>query len=213
MSILNKILKKRIGIKRKENINTGLLIQVIFSIALVVAVIVTKQFGDVNTQEYLNMVKEKLSTTASIKQTTNGVRSIISNISSKISSGLFSESDYAAPVSGKILNKYGEIGTEENAQFYNGIDIISNMEAVKSISYGEVIAVGNNEKLSKYVVIESGSKKIIYAMFDEVFVSKGDEVKLGEIIGKLNNENKLLHLEIWENGSSIDPLNLFKIYE
>ena len=206
MSILNKIFKKRIGIKRKESINRALLIQVIFSIILVVAVIVTKHFGNNQTGEYLSIVKVKLGTTFDIKQTAKGINSIFSNFTEKL--GLnFGSSDFAAPVSGKILNNYGEDDTN------NGIDIISNIEAVKSISYGEVLAVGKNNKLSNYIVVESGSKTIIYAMLEEVFVFKGDELKLGEIIGKLNNENKFLHIEIWEDGSSIDPSKLFRISE
>jgi len=212
VSILNKIFKKRIGIKRKENLNKALLIQVIFSIILVVAVIVTKHFGNSQTDSYLNMVKEKLGTTFNIKQTASGISSIFSNFSKKLGLDFLSASDYAAPVSGKILNEYGESATAEDS-YNHGIDIVSNMEAVKSISYGEVVSVGKNSKLSNYIVVESGSKTIIYARFEEVFVSKGDEIKLGEIIGKLNNENKLLHLEIWENGNSIDPSRLFKISE
>lgn len=203
---MNKIFKKRIGIRRKENINRALLMQIIFSIILVVAVIVTKHFGNNQTGEYLSIVKEKLGTTFDIKQTAKGISSIFSNFSEKI--GLnFGASDFAAPVSGKILKKYGEDDTN------NGIDIISNIEAVKSISYGEVLAVGKNNKLSNYIVVESGGKTIIYAMLEETFVSKGDELKLGEIIGKLNYENKLLHIEIWEDGTSIDPSKLFRISE
>jgi len=60
---VNKILKKRINIKRKENVNKRLLIQVIFSIILVVAVIATKQFGNNYTGVYLNSAKEKLGET------------------------------------------------------------------------------------------------------------------------------------------------------
>lgn len=146
MSILNNIFKKRIGIKRKENINRSLLLQLIFSIILVIAVIATKHFGNNQTDEYLSIVKGKLGTTFNIKQTAKGINSIISNYSAKL--GLnFGASDYAAPVSGIILNKYG------------------------------------------------------------------DELKLGEIIGKLNFDNKLLHIEIWEGGTSIDPSKLFKISE
>lgn len=206
MSILNNIFKKRIGIKRKENINRSLLLQLIFSIILVIAVIATKHFGNNQTDEYLSIVKGKLGTTFNIKQTAKGINSIISNYSAKL--GLnFGASDYAAPVSGIILNKYGDEDTN------NGIDIVANIEAVKSISNGEVLAVGKNNKLSAYVVVESGSKTFIYTMLEEVFVSKGDELKLGEIIGKLNFDNKLLHIEIWEGGTSIDPSKLFKISE
>ncbi len=201
---MNKILKRRINIKRKENLNKSLLIQLIFSIILVVAVIMTKRFGNDKANEYISLFNEKLGETFNIKQTLSGINSIFTDLSIKW--GL-SSSDYVAPVNGKLLSKYGEV--ESN----NGIDILSSLEAVKSISYGEVLAVGKNNKLSNYIVVESGGKTIIYAYFDEVFVSKGDELKTGEIIGRLNNENKILHLEIWENGSSIDPLKLFKINE
>ncbi len=101
----------------------------------------------------------------------------------------------------------------ESADYNHGIDIISNIESVKAITAGKVVIVGNNEKMSNYVVIESGSKKVIYAKFDEIFVAKGDDVEIGEIIGKLNTDQKLLHIEVWENGESINPSKLFKIYE
>ncbi len=202
---MNKIFKKKIAIKRKENINRALLLQLVFSILLVIVVIAAKQFGNNKTDKFLSTVKEKLGTTFDIKQTAKGINSIILNYSEKL--GLnFGASDYAAPVSGIILNKYGNDAN-------NGIDIVANIEAVKSISSGEVLAVGKNNKLSAYIVVESGSKTVIYAMLEEVFVSKGDELKLGEIIGKLNFDNKLLHIEIWEDGTSIDPSKLFKISE
>jgi len=210
---VNKILKKRINIKRKENVNKRLLIQVIFSIILVVAVIATKQFGNNYTGVYLSSAKEKLGETIDVKLALSNIKSIFTNIGKGFNFGLFSDSDYAAPVSGKISKKYGIDETIESSEYNNGIDIISNMESVKSISSGKVTAVGRNEKMSNYIVVENSGKKFIYAMFDEVFVSKGDDVKIGEIIGKLNNETKLLHIEIWENGESINPSKLFKIYE
>lgn len=210
---MSKILKKRINIKRKDNVNKRLLIQVIFSIILVVSVIATKQYGNNYTGEYLNSAKEKISETIDIKLALSNIKSNFANFGKGFNLGLFNNTDYAAPVSGKISKKYGIDKTVESSEYNHGIDIISNMESVKSISSGKVTAVGKNEKLSNYIVVESGSKKFIYAMFDEVFVSKGDEVTLGEIIGKLNNEKRLLHVEIWENGESINPSKLFKIYE
>ena len=210
---MSKILKKRINIKRKENVNKRLLIQVIFSIILVVAVIATKQFGNNYTGVYLSNAKDKISETIDIKSAISNVKSTFTNFGKGLNFGLLNNSDYAAPVSGKILKKYGIDKTVESSEYNHGIDIISNMESVKSISSGKVTSVGKNEKMSNYIVIESGSKKIIYAMFDEVFVSKGDDIKLGEIIGKLNSEKKLLRVEIWENGESINPTKLFKIYE
>ena len=211
--VVSKILKKRINIKRKENINKRLLIQVVFSIILVIAVIATKQFGNSYTGEYLSNAKEKLSETIDVKLALSNIKKTFSNFGKGLNFGFFSNSDYAAPVNGKILKKYGVDNTIESSSYNHGIDIVSNMESVKSISSGKVTLVGKNEKLSNYIVVESGSKKFIYAMFEEIFVSKGDEVKLGDIIGRLNNEERLLHVEIWENGESINPTKLFTIYE
>lgn len=210
---MSRVLKKRINIKRKDNINKKLLIQVIFSIILVFAVIATKQFGNSYTGELLSDTKEKLSETIDIKSAFSNIKSLFANIGKGFDAGLFNNSDYAAPVSGKIIKKYGVDNTVQSSEYNHGIDIISNIEAVKSISSGKVIAVGKNERLSNYIVVESGNKKFIYAMFDEVFVSKGDDVNLGEIIGKLDAKEKLLHIEVWENGESINPSKLFKIYE
>ena len=210
---MSKILKKRINIKRKESINKGLLIQVIFSIVLVIAVIATKQFGNNSTGVYLNNAKEKLSETINFKEIFSNVKTTFQNLGDDFSLSFFKNDEYAAPVSGKIYKKYGLDSTAKNTEYNHGIDIISNIETVKAVSSGNVTLVGSNEKLSNYIIIENDGKKFIYAKLEEVFVEKGDVIEVGEIIGKLNDESKLLHLEIWENGESINPSKLFNLNE
>lgn len=209
---MNKILKKRVNIKRKETINKRLLIQVIFSIILVISVILTKQFGNNYTGKFLDSAQEKLNENFDFKHMYINIRLAFQKLGDSLSFGLFGD-DYAAPVSGKIFKRYDAVESNDSAKYQHGIDIISNIESVKSISKGKVILVGNNEKLSNYLVVESGNKKIVYAKFNEVFVAKGDVIELGEIIGKLQSDDKILHIEVWENGKSIDPTKLFKLYE
>jgi len=93
------------------------------------------------------------------------------------------------------------------------MDIVSNTQSLKSISDGKVTQVGNNEKLSNYVVIEEDEKTIIYGKIKEIFVGEGDKVSKGEIIGALNEENMLLHIEVWEGGESLNPAKLFNMNE
>lgn len=209
---MGKILKKKINIRRKETINRNLLVQIIFSIFLVVAVLITKQISNSYTNKYMDMAKIKLNETINYEETFKNMKFLITKLGNKMADGMFFNNDYSAPVSGKIVKEYStnENNQEEN---YNGIDIVSNVESVKAVTDGEIIIVGSNSEMKHYLVIESGDKKIIYGQLEEIFVAKGDKVEIGEIIGKLYEDNKLLHIEVWQNGKSINPSKLFKIYE
>jgi len=61
--------------------------------------------------------------------------------------------------------------------------------------------------------VEEDGKTIIYGKIKEALVSEGDKVSKGEIIGALNEENMLLHIEIWEDGESLNPAKLFDMNE
>jgi murein DD-endopeptidase MepM/ murein hydrolase activator NlpD len=122
-------------------------------------------------------------------------------------------SEYAAPVSGKVYLNYGLTKSGETTYYNHGMDIVSNTKSLKSISDGKVTQVGNNEKLSNYVVIEEDGKTIIYGKIKETFIGEGDKVSKGEIIGALNEENMLLHIEVWEDGESLNPAKLFDMNE
>lgn len=60
-----------------------------------------------------------------------------------------------------------------------------------------------------YVVILSGEIKHLYAHLDQSFVSTGDRIKRGDLIGKVGQSGKTtgphLHLGVWERKRSIDP--------
>ena len=124
-----------------------------------------------------------------------------------------SKSEFAAPVSGRIQVSYGLNKGGDSSYYNHGLDIISNTQSVRAISDGEIVKVGNNEKLSNYVVVKQGNKTMIYVKIMESFVNEGDKVSQGEIIGALNEESMLLHIEVWENGESINPTKLFNMNE
>ena len=208
---MNKTTKKRIGIKRKEFFNKKLAVQVGFSIMLVAAVIFTKQFDTSLSKQFINVTEEKLTENIDPVTITGAFKNALISVKDKIPFLSKKDNGYAAPVNGKIYQGYG-IAESEDVSYYNhGVDISSNTQTVKSISKGTVLLVGNNEKLSNYIVVQDEDKKIIYGKIDETLVNKGDNIAKGDIIGALSENNKILHLEIWENGESINPSKLFEL--
>ena len=58
---MNKLTKKRLNIKRKETFNKKLALQVVFSIILVAAVIVTKNINSDLSEKFIEAADEKMS--------------------------------------------------------------------------------------------------------------------------------------------------------
>lgn len=210
---MNKITRKRISIKRKDQFNKKLALQIIFSIVLVAAVIVTKQMDSDLSRHFLNTADEKMSESIEPKKVGNSIIDFVTGMKNKIPFMSKDSSEYAAPVNGRIYQSYGLSKSGETSYYNHGLDIISDTQSVKSISKGKVTQVGNNEKLSNYVVVEEDGRTIIYGKIKEALVSEGDKVSKGEIIGALNEENMLLHIEVWEDGESLNPAKLFDMNE
>lgn len=208
---MNKTTKKKFGIKRREFFNKKLAMQVLFSIIIVAAVIVTKQVDTGFSKQFINTTEEKIEKNVDPLSLKDSLKNTFISLKNKIPFMSKKEAEFAAPVNGKIYQKYGMAKNGEISYYNHGLDILSKTESVKSISKGTVSLVGKNEKLSNYVIIQGADKKIIYGQISEVLVQKGDDISQGEIIGALNDENKILHLEVWENGESINPTKLFDI--
>ena len=208
---MNKSTKKKFGIKRKEFFNKKLAIQVVFSLILVAAVIITKQVDTSFTRQFINVTEEKLSESIEPLSVKESFKNVLVTLRDKIPFFSKADAEFAAPVNGKIYQKYGLAKNGETSYYNHGVDIISNTQTVKSISKGTVLLVGNNEKLSNYVIVQEDTKKIIYGKISEALVHEGDNIAKGDIIGALNDDNKILHLEIWENGESMNPAKLFDI--
>lgn len=207
---MNKFTKNKI-LKRKEHLNKKLALQIIFSIILVTTVIVTKQLNTNISKQFINTADEKLNESIKPSELKESFFSFIGEVKDKISFMSKSKNEYAAPVNGRIYQNYG-LNNSSDAFYYNhGIDILSNTQSIKSISQGTVKTVGNNEKLSGYVVIDNKGMTIIYGKLKESFVKEGDKVSKNDIIGSLSEDNMLLHIEIWKDGESINPVNLFDL--
>lgn len=210
---MNKIPRKKFNIKRKDQFNKKLALQVVFSIVLVAAVIVTKELDTNLSKQFLNTADDKVNESIEPNRLKSSFFGFMTDIKDKIPFLSGDKSEYAAPVNGKIYQNYGLNKTENSSYYNHGLDIISNTQSVRTISSGKVTQIGSNEKLSNYVVIEDDGRTFIYGKIQEAFVEEGDKVSKGDIIGALNEENMLLHIEVWEDGESLNPSKLFQMNE
>jgi septal ring factor EnvC (AmiA/AmiB activator) len=206
---MNKLTKKRINIKRKDQFNKKLALQIVFSIVLVAAVIITKNINSDLTDKVINAADEKMTASIEILQVRDTIKNVFTSAINKLP--FVGEKESATPVIGTLYRKYG-LNKNEDVSYYNhGIDIKSDTQSVKSITEGKVVSLGNNEKLSGYIVVQSEEKTFIYGKIIEAFVKEGDNISKGDIIGSLNEENMILHIEVWEDGASLNPSTLFDI--
>jgi septal ring factor EnvC (AmiA/AmiB activator) len=207
---MNKTNKKKFGLKRKDSFNKKLALQVVFSIALVAAVIVTKQVNNEFSNDFIDVTEQKMTENMDIGKVKENFQNLIGNAVEKLPFvANKDDSDFAAPVNGTIKQAYGISQSEDTSIYNHGIEILSNTETVKSISNGVVSTVGNNDKLLNYVVVEEDNKTIIYGKISKILVEEGTAISKGDIIGALSENEMMLHLEVWEDGGSINPTKLF----
>ena len=117
---------------------------------------------------------------------------------------------------GEATEQEKSITVYENTYIQNtGIDYVStNTFDVISVLDGTVVTVKEDELLGKVIEVKHDNGLITsYQSLSEITVQKNDKIKHGQVIGK-SGTNELdkeignhLHFEIYENGSSVNPLN------
>lgn len=128
---------------------------------------------------------------------------------------------YSLPISGKVIKKYGLVEDKELGikKFHEGIDIEGKVGTnIKSIGKGQVVAIGNNNELGNYILIEfKDDITVLYAQLGKPKVKEGATVIEGQIISTLaaSKEGKTnhLHLEIRRNGETINPIDVLGLKE
>ncbi len=114
--------------------------------------------------------------------------------------------NFYPPVKGYITSKF------DPAKGHFGLDIaVGEGEPVKAILDGTVISAGWNMATGNVITIQHAANLVSAYMHNSVLLKKqGDHVKAGEPIAIAGNTGSLstgihLHLELWYNGTAIDP--------
>ncbi|HMQ06786.1 MAG TPA: peptidoglycan DD-metalloendopeptidase family protein [Saprospiraceae bacterium] len=88
----------------------------------------------------------------------------------------------------------------------NGVDIASTPGAlVKSIHNGKVIGITSIPGYENMVIVQHGNFYTVYSKLSSVEVKNNQQVKTGAVLGKLADDNTILHFEVWKNKSKVDP--------
>ena len=91
----------------------------------------------------------------------------------------------------------------------NGIDIRTGVGAeVQAVFSGTVLGITEIPGFNTMIIIQHGNFYSVYSKLDEIYISIGDQIKLGQAIGKLyidKNQQSELHFEIWKNKIKLNP--------
>jgi murein DD-endopeptidase MepM/ murein hydrolase activator NlpD len=91
----------------------------------------------------------------------------------------------------------------------NGINILTEKNSnARAVFSGKVVSITRISNTNLAIIIKHGEFFSVYSNLDKVNVSKGDEVGIKQVIGKIHTNLKgktELHFEIWKGISKQNP--------
>lgn len=90
----------------------------------------------------------------------------------------------------------------------NGIDIKTSPDAiVTAIFEGKVLGIQHIPGVDHLVIIQHGKYYTVYSFLSEIFVTPGERIRAGEVLGTARPKDGLseVHLEIWNGRELTDP--------
>jgi murein DD-endopeptidase MepM/ murein hydrolase activator NlpD len=129
------------------------------------------------------------------------------------------EGAFIIPVKGQMFFNFGEKRAYNNKprSQHSGIDIASpEGTPVRASNTGQVVLANHLYFSGKTVIIDHGLGVFsLYCHFLEISVEGGDEVKKGDIIGKIGSTGRVtgphLHWSIKIKGNRVDPNSLLSL--
>jgi hypothetical protein len=114
------------------------------------------------------------------------------------------------PVHGRWSQTYG------GPEIHRGLDIVAPFgHQVVAPRAGIVESVRWDDALGMTVTIDHGKGLVtVYGHLSEVLVGKGQEIRVGDAIGRIGNNGRStgphLHFEVWVNGEQQDPARFLR---
>lgn len=116
------------------------------------------------------------------------------------------------PTRGVIGESFGNVVNPTYGTMTPNPGIVIETQAsaeVRAVFDGQVIDVSILPEFGTYVVVEHGAYKSVYSNFSMTYVSEGDRVGAGQIIGRAGTDaepkGKAVFFGLFKNGSPIDP--------
>ena len=112
------------------------------------------------------------------------------------------------PTNGKILTRYGK---SQNSELDDGMTFSVSDKTIKSSGNGKIIYIDGENSSHKTIIVKHHNGIISsYSYNGDIKTSINKEVKAGQIIGEVGNENNILYFTIRQNGKTIDPEKIMK---
>ncbi len=117
------------------------------------------------------------------------------------------------PVEGKVSSNFGSPRVNRT---HKGVDIaVSRGTTIEAANDGEVVFSGWQKGYGKTLVIQHKDGRLTrYAHAEDLFVSKGEKVNIGQKIATVgstgNSTGPHLHFEVIEDGKAVNPLLVAK---
>lgn len=167
---------------------------------------------------------ETTKNTISTKDNGNTYVKTVSNNQSNSQQNIDTNLALAKPVNGDVIMEFAKdkltySKTLDEWTTHNGVDLKAAMGTnVFASMNGVVTKVYRDLKLGNTVEIKNGSYVTCYSnLDDEISVKTGQEVKKGDIIGKVGKSAKFeiaedphVHFELMKDGTYVDPMQYFK---
>jgi murein DD-endopeptidase MepM/ murein hydrolase activator NlpD len=121
---------------------------------------------------------------------------------------------------GRISSAYGwrQDPLDASMKFHKGMDIaLPHGQDVPAPREGRVVFAGEQPGYGKTVIVEHGGQmRTRYAHLSEIAVKAGDDVTLGQLLGKVGATGRAtgphLHLEVLESGQTVNPAEKLATY-
>ena len=122
------------------------------------------------------------------------------------------------PVKGAVIAPFGKFKHPEFAAevVRNGIDIDAPIgEEIKAVGNGRIVYADRFSGYGRMVIIDHGERYFtIYGYLSEIFRKNGDEIRRGEVLGRVGDGAALagskLYFELRKDGRSLDPVPWFR---
>ena len=90
----------------------------------------------------------------------------------------------------------------------NGIDIQTEKKAdVRAVFDGKVAGTQFIPGYQNTIILQHGSYYTVYSNLEEIFVKRGDIVKVAQAIGRVGKDKAEVHFEVWQEKQRLNPIN------
>ena len=134
---------------------------------------------------------------------------------------------FGAPCNGSVVLDYSDTVLVWNSTLgqystHLGVDFTAEDGKVTAVADGTISAVGYDSLKGHYIIIDHDEnyQSRYYSLGEEITLQVGDDVEKGQVIGVMSTamatENYLgnhLHLEMSKDGEDIDPLTVLTLAE